>query len=1386
MPSTLLVPIHLDALRLTAPLTVADPGPDFSDLPYFDGRADVNPGTPYLGESVTDLPFENRELRLGAGVHLHWALPDALTHRREDEFPPVPDRWMVARSDLRGVVQEQWVVESDYLYPPGHPGSPMSIAWPTPLDRLAPGDPPFRRCGRRLPFGVWASGLAAAPPAEYLPGPLTALGFGSPTFAAMYPTCRSVFGMYDDAPGAGGGVRYEVVGWYSKPALDPLRRLRERVRAARPDATEADLLAAMRDELDWAADGATALPDGIACYARVDLAAPAPAAQAEPGPVAVSVGNTGVEALSAYLASSLAPAHRTRVEHQLEAVQMTQRLERHAAADAPAKFREGRHAKGFTAVDAGSLWSVLPRRASGAAGADAAQAGMGLALPARVADPLNRVNRLQREYDRGSDDLDGLRRRLFADWCRYQLCAHVPSGSTDPLPDPDEVRDYIERRALPRLEEARAALGTLTLLEDAEGRSVTGATATGPDSVAERLAEALGELFKRVEELNRLPATVAAKTGYALARSAAPRFWMPAEPVVLVAGPGTEPSLRHGSDGRLRDDGLLGCWPVAGVAPSGVARGAMEAVRKRLENDVDGPPNSRISVTVGDGRPWNPLLLEWEAELFPLRDPYGSTPYGAAYPADHVTRSFTLPGNDVELRHGTMELARGANLYRGTAILTPHASLQMERTLAREVARLAKPVLLAAFYEGAGVPAAQRNERGFLELRPGFISWSATQTPRPPEPPKDDGRPPTTQVDEWLADTADAVSAWLLPRTAAVRRFYAERPVPEASRTEEWLLAHLDDLLDWYAGAAAGSLREIRLADVLPWHARPFRAELAELKDGVHLVVLRAALLRLERTPCLAQALSGFNEALLMRRQTYQLPVADPLAFADDAAFVRRVRDAVGPETRSSPVPLDDFNPIRAGALDLVRLRLVDSFGQVRDLRWDRVSAAETLAPVDARYPVLLPPRVAQPMRLNLRWLAADSDEEEMSEHPDTSPVCGWVLANHLDGSLVVYGADGDALGSLAADAEEPWRPAPGSGAHPTVESIPSPALRRVVRAMRDHQRAAPMDGTAFLDRFLEVVDSAMDRIEPDHGASQGGRALLVGRPLAVVRVSLGLELQGPPVAHQGWSVFRHDLRRAGRETHRFEHVRFPVRIGEHGQLNDGVVGFWIEDGEGGFADPRFFTPVGEVADGPWISAQGTLPAAHSPSPAGPARTLCLLVDPRGVVHATCGAAPVKSIDIPAHQYQPALRALEVTFLTAPLLTDRGTVRITLPDEPGMGWSWLERRPGGWAEWTTHGVVTLPQVVGELGDRGAAVWRRLLEKGWTTRIDGERAAVVSPDRRTGATLGDDMAAEAVRVEALFARLQVTPFQTGAVFSGPQELREGWLKLRDESPDTVHP
>src|SRR5262245_22036953 len=102
MSSILMVPIHLDALQVKSEEVVVEASADFTRLPYNNGAKDINSEIANISEEITSQPFQNENLRLKSGLHLHWALPDALTKGIQTPngyaFPAAPNRWLVTRS----------------------------------------------------------------------------------------------------------------------------------------------------------------------------------------------------------------------------------------------------------------------------------------------------------------------------------------------------------------------------------------------------------------------------------------------------------------------------------------------------------------------------------------------------------------------------------------------------------------------------------------------------------------------------------------------------------------------------------------------------------------------------------------------------------------------------------------------------------------------------------------------------------------------------------------------------------------------------------------------------------------------------------------------------------------------------------------------------------------------------------------------------------------------------------------------------------------------------------------------------------------------------------------------------------------------------------------
>lgn len=1119
MASAVMVPLYLDALLLTHDQVVVQPTADFSRLPYVAPGQDANSDVANISEEIVARPFDDVGTTLRAGIHLHWALPDALTKATdtpdETRFPSVPNRWLVVRS--RGHagpsrIEKAWVVESDYVYPDGAAETIGSIAIPYPPSPEAGHYRPYRYQGRKLPLEAWPS---QGDTPEYLPR-LTAIGSGDPLFAAFYPNCRSVFGLHDDSYGTTSDLRYEVIGWYGDPAQDHYAEFL----ASQGSTDAATLTAALLDAFKWnlPLQRGQEIPNRMICYARLTFQ-PSGGAADDTGDLTIAIGNTGSEALSAYLAHQIDPNDKPTVEDQLEALLLNSRLD-HRQLDVGAKFVEARHEKGFQGIAGGSLWSVRAESYPGTpASATDADTRSKISLPPDLIERLEATNLLQQRYDRALWDVESMRRQLFADWYRYMLCAYPPDDTRDDYPDADEVRYFVERTGLDPLRSSLAALGTVELGYDAAG-TLQAVGQADQSSLAGQLGGALSDVLAGLTTFNAQDDVQAAKVTYTLRRIAAPRYWQPREPVVLLTGPAAVPTPRHGRLDPI-DVQVMDLDPRRALIPDQIDQIRDHIDRLTRDASGDGP-----GLKLWKQQPWNSLSLEWEVEVFPTRRSGNLDPDSTAFQPDFISASFALPENqpDLAVQSELSTVAKAANLYSGTAILTPHASIPLANSL-----------------------------------------------------------------QEYLSD-----------------------PSVDLTSDTSKRLKTAQDLLS----------------------ASDFH--------------------------CLSQALGGFNEALLMHRQTWQLDIADPLGFDDDQAFAQAVHDGVQGINRSAPQPLWDFNPIRSGALRLNRLRLVDTFGQVRDVDLSKVVVAEYLASVEGTDMMRLPPRLVQPARLSFRWLAADGDPRESHDHEGGSPICGWVLPNNLDSSLMVYDGSGAAVGIITRRAV--WQHIPGQ---PPIEpdQIANPYLAQLVGYLL-------RQGEEFLSSFISALDTSLANIDPESFAQHQDLALLMGRPIALVRASLDLQIQGLPAVHAGWSQLLQDMQRTSRDDDDFPLVVFPVRLGEYQQLNDGLVGYWLEQ-EGGYADNVFYSPQSDPVANTLIKTHADDAAPLKLTLGAAPSTLAMLIDPRGQVHATSGVMPVKAIDIPPQQYAAALKAIEVLFLCSPILSGPDKVGLPLPTEPGFQWSWV-------------------------------------------------------------------------------------------------------------------
>jgi hypothetical protein len=484
----------------------------------------------------------------------------------------------------------------------------------------------------------------------------------------------------------------------------------------------------------------------------------------------------------------------------------------------------------------------------------------------------------------------------------------------------------------------------------------------------------------------------------------------------------------------------------------------------------------------------------------------------------------------------------------------------------------------------------------------------------------------------------------------------------------------------------------------------------------------------------LSQGLSGFNPALLQRAQELQIPITIPPSWTDaggnniplsqfwPTSFLHQ-------QSQSWPVTWNDdginndafasgntkvyFNPLRAGFLQLTRITLVDAFGRFAALKNPNPTMiAESMVasqPAPQGHDVYLAPRLVQPARLNFDWLSAQLPSgiggfTELGDHPAASPVCGWIWPNHLDDSLMLYNVDGAPMGSLRTrgGTRLHWFPVPGetteAGADNRDQMIQYFAAKHANPVYSDFitQFLYP-DETAATDRkfqnFLTVLQKSEQFIITAAMQLDQALSVLIGRPLVVTQATLSLAHKGTPyvgldpLTYPVWNQSGPQFTVSATKYIPYNldnfnlagvpGVQVPVRIGtaeietQSGSkipyFDDGVAGYFMSSDW-----KMLYTPV-EIDDSDGITsvaAPGSHPLGLLPN--GPAATVTLLLDPRAAAHATTGVLPVQSLAIPPDQYSKILDALEITFLTAPVLVAQDPPAIPLPVEKEYDWYWVQ------------------------------------------------------------------------------------------------------------------
>jgi hypothetical protein len=727
----------------------------------------------------------------------------------------------------------------------------------------------------------------------------------------------------------------------------------------------------------------------------------------------------------------------------------------------------------------------------------------------------------------------------------------------------------------------------------------------------------------------RQPSTTSAPAVREVKRPA-PREFFPQAPMIALRG--ARPNLRHLGDGRFEDSGGLRCRYAAECVSelSGVLRG------------VDVLP------TLGSGAiPEEVLVIARECVLL--------DPYGMPWMTAEATRGLPAEYSRSVITRVTGEMTR---LYGVDAKYDGSSHIEDPRR---------------------GAPIGSWNNvsadaiRTDREITAQFAAHSIVKgTPPSPVAITTWRQPWVPLWIEWQVqlDGSGTMDGWRLGSFDFERD--STTPASSISRT----ITGRTPLSTGVAQAMHAGIKRMMEAE--------------EQRDNVRVGVINEADERaldalgdfLAPLDLVSASMDGVREQLLGINYVGQMPFGPPV-------------NGVEPKPIASALPV----PMFGGTMRLLAMRLVDGFGRVLSLDTTRITTTRSLEVAGVPNAIMLRPRVQHAARWVVRFVgAADPAATDGTAAPDAcvdqitpeamiNPVAGFLLPDHIDESLEVFATDGTPIGELSHDAitgAVMWETAPGrpippdagpfAGLSATQTPIADVAAGVLLADVAGRAIVGSL-GTSALTAMLRAIDTTLWTIDTYAALGSPSIAGLMGRPVAVVRATIKLEVPHDSnevsIAHIGGAAARQAVFAAVAD------MRLPFRLGALERSDDALLGFYVGND---FTHLHLVDKVVQsqaTASGRLTGALGQLgavidltavPLTHPYIVAEdelwihPCQTiaLTLLMLPAGRVHVTSGLLPRKALSLAEDWVRVGLKTMSPSVRVGPVLVDPTEIRLPM------------------------------------------------------------------------------------------------------------------------------
>ena len=401
--------------------------------------------------------------------------------------------------------------------------------------------------------------------------------------------------------------------------------------------------------------------------------------------------------------------------------------------------------------------------------------------------------------------------------------------------------------------------------------------------------------------------------------------------------------------------------------------------------------------------------------------------------------------------------------------------------------------------------------------------------------------------------------------------------------------------------------------------------------------------------PAISQNMAGFTINLSSLKYVFQKTMNDNRLLKDDVTekvykclYEERRSYETTPE-RFSIVYNSDVIPLREGFLDLDKLSIVSTFGNVRPVfssdekiseyrQYISENICRSAYTLDACKPntlneCFLPLALTTPARLTSYFISKKIESTKSSSLSGTSPIIAIIMPDMLNRNLDIFDSTGELLGVIKRiykKGEESTQQVE-TGSFSTINKDYLVKDKRTVKfidILTNDDSCSFTKGRSYLSELMNLIDAKLNKT-----ISMDKNDFIFGRILVLAQMRIELEYLG------GTEFSKTDEAIANLDDKGLSAQEFPVMIGDIDRVSDGVIcGFYGDKDktQGGLVADDFkncFATFGyDTQNNEFIKAAPPTVSGKDKVP----QKITLLLDPSLMVTLSTGFLPVEQIQINA------------------------------------------------------------------------------------------------------------------------------------------------------------